>query len=81
MYIHVYLSSIWKALFISCNDLYQIRRLLIDNGADILAVNNEGEIPVDLAEEKEMEEFLEEEMEKLGSFFLWNRIRLQKNDM
>ena len=41
-------------------------RLLIDNGADILAVNNEGEIPVDLAEEKEMEEFLEDEMDKLG---------------
>ena len=43
-------------------------RLLIDNGADILAVNNEGEIPVDLAEEKEMEEFLEDEMDKLGIY-------------
>ncbi len=41
-------------------------RILLDKGADLLAVNNEGEIPSDLAEEEEMDEFLEEEMEKLG---------------
>eukprot|EP00794_Sanderia_malayensis_P012945 gene12945-14277_t len=44
----------------------QIAQVLLDKGADLLAVNNEGEIPCDLAEEEEMDEFLEEEMEKLG---------------
>lgn len=42
-------------------------RILLEKGADLLAVNNEGEIPADLAEEEEMDEFLEEEMEKLGN--------------
>lgn len=41
-------------------------RHLIDNGADIAAVNNEGELPLDLAEEEEMEDLLTEEIENQG---------------
>nr|XP_054774727.1 protein phosphatase 1 regulatory subunit 12A-like [Lytechinus pictus] len=39
-------------------------RYLIENGADLVACNNEGELPMDLAEEEDMEEFLQDEMDK-----------------
>ncbi|PIK56243.1 hypothetical protein BSL78_06826 [Apostichopus japonicus] len=41
-------------------------QLLIESGANVAAVNNEGEIPLDLAEEEDMEEFLEEQIDKAG---------------
>ena len=41
-------------------------RYLIDHGADVAAVNNEGELPLDLAEEEDMEDALTEELEKSG---------------
>lgn len=47
-------------------------RILIDNGADLSAVNNEGEVPLDLAEEEEMEEFLSEEIDAQGLFKVFN---------
>ena len=42
-------------------------RYLIENDADLSAVNNEGEVPLDLAEEEEMEEFLSDEVDNQGS--------------
>ena len=39
---------------------------LLDNGADVAAVNNEGDLPLDLAEEEDMEDLLTDEIEKLG---------------
>ena len=42
-------------------------RFLIDHNADLMAVNNEGEVPLDLAEEEDMEEFLSEELERQGN--------------
>ena len=41
-------------------------RYLLDNGADVAAVNNEGELPLDLAEEEDMEDLLTDEIERLG---------------
>lgn len=41
-------------------------RCLIDHGADVSAVNNEGELPLDLAEEEDMEDLLTDEIERLG---------------
>ena len=41
-------------------------RYLIDHGADVAAVNNEGELPLDLAEEEDMEDLLTDEIERLG---------------
>lgn len=39
-------------------------RFLIEHGADIAAVNNEGELPLDLSEEDEMEEYLQNQLRK-----------------
>ena len=39
-------------------------RFLVEHGADIAAVNNEGELPLDLAEEDEMEEYLQDQLRK-----------------
>ena len=41
-------------------------RYLLDNGADVAAVSNEGELPLDLAEEEDMEDLLTDEIERLG---------------
>jgi len=49
------------------NDFFALdRRCLIDHGADVAAVNNEGELPLDLAEEDDMEDLLTDEIERLG---------------
>ena len=45
-------------------------RILIDRGADLSAVNNEGEVPLDLAEEEDMEDFISEEIEARSKFML-----------
>ena len=41
-------------------------RYLIQKGTDVASVNNEGELPLDLAEEEDMEDLLTDEIEKLG---------------
>jgi len=49
------------------NDFFVlVCRCLIDHGADVAAVNNEGELPLDLAEEEDMEDLLTDEIERLG---------------
>lgn len=41
-------------------------RFLVEHGADIAAVNNEGELPLDLAEDddEEMTEYLQDQLRK-----------------
>ena len=50
--------------------VFLICRCLLDHGADVAAVNNEGELPLDLAEEEDMEDLLTDEIERLGKFKL-----------
>lgn len=49
--IHLHLSS-----FIPSTDRY-----LIEHNSDVAAVNNDGELPIDIAETEAMEELLERE--------------------
>ena len=46
-------------------------RFLVEHGADIAAVNNEGELPLDLAEEDEMEEYLQDQLRKASEYICW----------
>ena len=48
-----------------------ICRYLLDHGADVAAVNNEGELPLDLAEEEDMEDLLTDEIERLGELLFY----------
>lgn len=41
-------------------------RFLIDHGANVAAVNNDGELPVDIAESDEMEDMLHEHINAKG---------------
>lgn len=41
-------------------------RYLIEQGANLAAVNNEGELPFDLADGDEMEDLISDEMDKQG---------------
>ena len=43
------------------------RRYLVENGASVVAVNSEGEVPLDIAEEDEMVEYLQQEVDKQGN--------------
>lgn len=43
-----------------------ICRYLIEKGANLEAVNNDGELAIDLAEGKDMETLISEAMEKQG---------------
>jgi ankyrin repeat protein len=45
-------------------------RFLVEHGADIAAVNNEGELPLDLAEEDEMDEYLQDQLRKASEYIL-----------
>ena len=63
-----YLWNVFKNCIVFCLFVY---RFLIDNRCNVAAVNNEGEIPLDLAEEEDMEEFLQEVIEKKGKDQLW----------
>lgn len=49
-------------------------RYLLKKGANVAAVNNDGDLAIDIAEDEEMEKLLQEEMDKKGllsrSFFL-----------
>ncbi|XP_071503666.1 protein phosphatase 1 regulatory subunit 12A-like isoform X8 [Diadema antillarum] len=57
----------WTALHAAAScGFEEIASYLIESGANIISCNNEGELPLDLAEEEDMEEFLQDEMDKLG---------------
>ena len=59
------LSNCFKFVFLFFFLLLSFR-ILIDEDADLLAVNNEGEVPLDLAEEDEMDEYISEVMDEKG---------------
>lgn len=42
-------------------------RYLIDKGANVAAVNIDGELPIDISEGDDMEQLLQEEMERNGN--------------
>lgn len=44
-------------------------RYLIEQGADIAAVNNDGELAVDIAESDEMEDLLNNVLKEKGQYF------------
>lgn len=50
----------------SCGFL-SIARFLIENNADVAAVNNDGELAIDIAETEAMEELLDRETRQRGS--------------
>ena len=53
--------------FVSVIHTYWYFRYLIKEGADIAAVNNDGDLPIDICEDEEkMENLLQEEMDKQG---------------
>ena len=60
------LSNCFKFVFLLFFFLLLSFRILIDEDADLLAVNNEGEVPLDLAEEDEMDEYISEVMDEKG---------------
>ncbi|KAK6985907.1 protein phosphatase 1 regulatory subunit 12C [Biomphalaria glabrata] len=45
----------------------EIARYLIKHGANVAAVNNDGDLPSDIAENDEMEKLLKDEMKKQGN--------------
>lgn len=49
----------------SCGFL-SIAKYLIENGANVAAVNCDGELPLDIAESEEMEELLQAEIDERG---------------
>lgn len=59
----------------SCGFLY-IAKYLIEKGANVAAVNNDGELAVDIAECQKMEDLLNEEIKKRGSYCwqIWDTI-------
>lgn len=46
-------------------------RILVENNANLAAVNNEGEVPLDLADEDEMDEYLSDEIDNQGDFYVY----------
>lgn len=53
----------WQILLMlstNVNLVFLIFRYLIEHGANVAAVNNDGELPLDIAESDEMEELLQE---------------------
>ena len=49
----------------SLNVLFKFR-ILVEHDANLAAVNNEGEVPLDLADEDEMDEYLSDEIDNQG---------------
>ncbi len=45
-------------------------RYLIEHNSDVAAVNNDGELPIDIAETEAMEELLERETQLRGMSFV-----------
>lgn len=46
-------------------------RYLIEHNADVAAVNNDGELPIDIAETEAMEEVLDKETQERGLRFVF----------
>ena len=69
-----------------CNDVYKmcvlilLLRYLIEHNADVAAVNNDGELPIDIAETEAMEELLDRETQLRGCFNLFQIINKFQNE-
>lgn len=50
--------------------LFCIFRYLLENGADVGAVNYDGELPVDIAESDAMEEMLQKAIDEKGQLII-----------
>ena len=46
--------------------IYFSLRYLIEHGGNVAAVNNDGELPVDIAESDEMEDMLQQQIDDIG---------------
>lgn len=46
-------------------------RYLLKHGANVAAVNNDGDLAIDIAEDEEMENLLQEEMDKKGILIIF----------
>lgn len=62
---------------ITCSDLLLFQRYLIEHGAQVGAVNSEGELPLDVATEDAMERLLKGEIKKQGEESVQQHLRLQ----
>lgn len=51
--------------------LFRNFRYLLENGADVAAVNYDGELPVDIAESDKMEELLQKIIDEKGLYCLY----------
>lgn len=59
----LFLVSISSAIMIF---FFPLDRYLIEHNADVAAVNNDGELPIDIAETEAMEELLDRETQLRG---------------
>lgn len=51
-------------------------RYLIEHGANVAAVNNDGELPLDIAESDEMEDMLQQHVDEQGNSYLISSVKL-----
>lgn len=51
----------------NCGSCCVFHRYLIEHNSDVAAVNNDGELPIDIAETEAMEELLERETQLRGT--------------
>lgn len=58
----------WPCLLVLNCNIVCVCRYLIEKGANLEAVNNDGELAIDLAEGKDMETLISEAMEKQGMY-------------
>ena len=66
--------ELWTPLHASaaCENFSMVQ-YLVDNGADVAAINADGSLPVDLVEEdQELKEYLHDEMNSHGKLFFFN---------
>lgn len=63
---YIFLSGIYFIMIIFIHFRY-----LIENGANVAAVNNDGDLPIDIAESTEMEEYLSDVLDEQGIFHLY----------
>lgn len=58
----------------SCGFMY-IAKYLIEKGANVAAVNNDGELAIDIAECQKMEDLLKDEIKKRGETIVNNFVK------
>lgn len=61
-----HISDIWYGIYFFNTFFVLYFRYLLENGADVAAVNYDGELPVDIAESDKMEELLQKIIDEKG---------------